>query len=123
MVLMAGNAETIWSISPRCRVARHCRDVALKLGFKKPTLGEKWLKIDNEELMKFMMTVPAEKLGLTMIGMTEIFESMQLPVTPVIDGDFLPKSLPELRKEAPKKLVITGTCQYEGLLFCEFNND
>uniref|UniRef100_A0AC34PXE9 Carboxylic ester hydrolase n=1 Tax=Panagrolaimus sp. JU765 TaxID=591449 RepID=A0AC34PXE9_9BILA len=117
MVLMAGNAETIWSVSPRCRVARNCRAKALKLGFKKPSPGEKWSKTDHEELMRFMLTVPAEKLGLTMIGMTEIFESMQLPVTPVIDGDFLPKSLAELRKEAPKKLVIAGNCQYEGLLF------
>ncbi|KAE9548030.1 hypothetical protein FO519_008759 [Halicephalobus sp. NKZ332] len=115
MILLAGNAETIWSVSPKCRVAKNSRKKAIELGFKKS--GEKWSKSDNEALMKFMMTVPAEKLGLTMVGMTDIFESMQLPVTPVIDGDFLPKSLDELRKEAPKKIVIAGNCQYEGLSF------
>ena len=119
---MAGNAETMWSVSPRCRVAKNCREKALALGFIKPSLFPKWSKTDNEALLEFMMKVPANKLGLTMVGSTNIFESIQLPVTPVIDGDFLPKSLTELRKEAPKKLIIAGDCQFEGLLFCKFLN-
>ena len=120
MILMAGNAETMWSVSPRCRVARTCREKAMQLGFRKISPGPKWTVEDNELLHSFMKSVPAHKLGLTMVGSTNIFESIQLPVTPVIDGDFLPKSLLELRKEAPKKLIIVGDCQFEGLLFCKF---
>uniref|UniRef100_A0A914PJS8 Carboxylic ester hydrolase n=1 Tax=Panagrolaimus davidi TaxID=227884 RepID=A0A914PJS8_9BILA len=120
IILMAGNAETMWSISPRCKVAKNCQRKAMQLGFIKPTVGLKWTKEDNEAMLKFMKNVPANTLGLTMVGSTNIFDSIQLPLTPVIDGDFLPKCLTELRKESPKKLIIAGNCEFEGLLFREF---
>uniref|UniRef100_A0AC35FZV2 Carboxylesterase type B domain-containing protein n=1 Tax=Panagrolaimus sp. PS1159 TaxID=55785 RepID=A0AC35FZV2_9BILA len=117
IILMAGNAETMWSISPRCKVAKNCQRKAIQLGFIKPTAGLKWTKEDNEAMLKFLKNVPANTLGLTMVGSTNIFDSIQLPLTPVIDGDFLPKCLTELRKESPKKLIIAGNCEFEGLLF------
>lgn len=36
---------------------------------------------------------------------------------PVLDGDFLPKSIDELRAEAPRKTALVGTCEYEALIF------
>lgn len=40
--------------------------------------------------------------------------------TPVIDGDFLPSTVDEMRKCAPPKPRMTGVAKMEGLLFCEF---
>jgi hypothetical protein len=37
-----------------------------------------------------------------------------LKFSPVIDGDFLPHDIQQLRKEAPKKRVITGATEREG---------
>jgi hypothetical protein len=35
----------------------------------------------------------------------------------VFDGDFFPRPLNELRKEAPKKDILTGVTTFEGLMF------
>jgi hypothetical protein len=41
-----------------------------------------------------------------------------LAIGPVIDGDFFPESLEELRKKTPAtKQFINGTTEFEGLLF------
>lgn len=39
-----------------------------------------------------------------------------LTFIPNLDGDLFPKPLDELRKEAPKKQMMTGVDEYEGLL-------
>lgn len=61
---MAGSAETMWSMSPRCKVAKNCQEKAISLGFIKPTTGSKWIKEDNQAMLEFMKNVPANKLGI-----------------------------------------------------------
>ena len=57
-------------------------------------------------------------LGASVLEDNTMFEEMRLSLTPVIDGEFLPKSITELRKEARPTTVLVGGCRYEGLLFC-----
>lgn len=49
------------------------------------------------------------------------FNKIGLELAPYVDGEFLPKPISQLRKEAPKKRCLVGTCEYEGLLFGMFN--
>ncbi|CCD69466.1 Esterase cest-33 [Caenorhabditis elegans] len=44
-----------------------------------------------------------------------------LTFIPNLDGDFFPKPLDELRKEAPKKQMMTGVTEYEGLMLASMN--
>uniref|UniRef100_A0A914DY83 Carboxylesterase type B domain-containing protein n=1 Tax=Acrobeloides nanus TaxID=290746 RepID=A0A914DY83_9BILA len=40
-----------------------------------------------------------------------------IDLAPNIDGDFMPKSIDELRKDMPKKIVLDGVTEKEGLVF------
>lgn len=68
--------------------------------------------------MDFLRKQPSKKLAL---GMSEAKRTNKNPYglffVPVVDGDFFPASIPELRKQAPKKSFMIGTTEYEGLLF------
>uniref|UniRef100_A0A1I7UMT8 Carboxylic ester hydrolase n=1 Tax=Caenorhabditis tropicalis TaxID=1561998 RepID=A0A1I7UMT8_9PELO len=44
-----------------------------------------------------------------------------LTFIPNLDGDFFPKSLNELRREAPKKQMMIGVDEYEGLMLAMMN--
>jgi hypothetical protein len=46
-------------------------------------------------------------------------DNMGVSFGPFIDGDFLPKPIAELRKEAPRKKWMFGTTEFEGLFFSE----
>ena len=74
--------------------------------------------------MEFLKKQPSKKLGM---GLTTTERTEENPYgmffVPVIDGDFLPESIGELRKKTPKKLCITGTTEYEGLLFGKKKQD
>ena len=65
-----------------------------------------------------MRHVPANKLALGMsfdnfrLGRGDL----RLLIGPRIDGDFLPRSIAELRSEAPPKPKLIGLCEHEGLL-------
>uniref|UniRef100_A0A914EQM4 Carboxylesterase type B domain-containing protein n=1 Tax=Acrobeloides nanus TaxID=290746 RepID=A0A914EQM4_9BILA len=43
------------------------------------------------------------------------FNNGVIDLVPNIDGDFLPKSIDELRKDMPKKIVLDGVTEKEGI--------
>ena len=71
----------------------------------------------NKSLMDFLKEQPSKKLGCGIdIRRTEE-NPYPMSFVPVVDGDFLPEPISELRKKAPKKLCMVGTTEFEGLLF------
>ncbi|KAK0406794.1 hypothetical protein QR680_018811 [Steinernema hermaphroditum] len=118
-VVMGGSAETMWSVADTRRVVDYCRQHAIKCGFRRAgkTENDEWTEEDNAAMVAYLRRIPASRLGTSMIGNPELFSSARLPLTPVVDGDILPKPIVELRAEAPPKNVMAGVCQYEALLF------
>uniref|UniRef100_A0A0R3RL68 COesterase domain-containing protein n=1 Tax=Elaeophora elaphi TaxID=1147741 RepID=A0A0R3RL68_9BILA len=95
---VSGNAECDWAVAVNERIVDVCQRFARKVGWKKDgkakvfegsIFNRKWI---NESRTRVILA-------------------------PVIDGDFLPKSIEELRKEEPVKKCMTGTCKYESLFF------
>ncbi|VDM37664.1 unnamed protein product [Toxocara canis] len=72
----------------------------------------------SRSLMEFLKKQPSKNLALGILP-TRKKETRQsgLYFVPIIDGDFLPEPVAELRKKTPKKICIIGTTEYEGLLF------
>uniref|UniRef100_A0A914BZG4 Carboxylesterase type B domain-containing protein n=1 Tax=Acrobeloides nanus TaxID=290746 RepID=A0A914BZG4_9BILA len=104
VVPMAGNASCEWAINNNA--VEKSRLMALKNGITEN---------DSHELIRRMREVPAMKLA-TGLGSDTTGGKMQTTIGPRIDGDFLPKTPIELRKEAPKKKRLTGICEAEGIL-------
>ncbi|KAI6174879.1 Carboxylic ester hydrolase [Aphelenchoides bicaudatus] len=73
----------------------------------------------NAALLSFYKKAKAQSLALGIMPHPRFrFRSKaMIALGPVIDGDFFPKPLEELRKEAPNKPFLNGTTQFEGLLF------
>ncbi|MCP9257301.1 Carboxylic ester hydrolase [Dirofilaria immitis] len=95
VIAMSGNAECAWAHSETERIVDVCKKFAESREY-------------HEEMLDYLRTLP-----------TKVFERRRIRIilSPVIDGDFLPKSIEELRKEAPIKNCIIGTCKYESLIF------
>lgn len=55
-----------------------------------------------------------------MIGDRSIINKLRIPLTPVIDGEILPKPISQLRAEAIPRQIIAGVSEFESLLFCKF---
>lgn len=69
-------------------------------------------------MLNYLRTLPTKVFENSIFDRNWINESRTgIILAPVIDGDFLPKSIKELRKEAPIKNCITGTCKHESLIF------
>ena len=86
--------------------------------------GQKLFITDGKssiDLLNFLRTRRTREFERGLIGRKGVEVSkIGLDLAPVI-GDcayhFLPKPIDQLRKEAPKKNMMLGTCQHEGLLF------
>ncbi|KAF1753129.1 hypothetical protein GCK72_019685 [Caenorhabditis remanei] len=74
---------------------------------------------DSKVLFNWYQTQPAETLSNVKNFKKSI--SGFLTFIPNFDGDFFPKPLDELRKEAPKKQMMTGVTEYEGLMMAMIN--
>jgi hypothetical protein len=73
----------------------------------------------NREVFNFYKKCDANQLALGVNPNPEFkfYPDLSIPLGPCYDNDFFPKSLDELREEAPKKSVINGITEFEGLLF------
>ncbi|KAL6741099.1 hypothetical protein Aduo_014389 [Ancylostoma duodenale] len=116
-IVMGGSTFCYWSTTTKEKCADYCRQKALKLGWK-PRGNYTTHEEESKDLLEFMRTVPAHKLGMHMIGNRVFFDEARLPLTPVVDGEILPKEIHELRAEAPTMESICGVGQQESLLFC-----
>ncbi|CAD6191147.1 unnamed protein product [Caenorhabditis auriculariae] len=116
VVPMAGNGECEWSTVAEPKLVASCKDFATRKhwdgGSEENATSEmiSYLKTRKEkEFERRLLTrkgVDVSKIGLDLA-----------PVIGKSPEDFLPKPIDELRKEAPKKNIMVGTCEYEGLLF------
>lgn len=102
----SGSAYCDFAIRPKNLQAKIFREFAKSLGYE----GE-----DSESLLKWYQTQESETFMET-----ENFKrpaSGFLSFVPNLDGDFFPKPLDELRKDAPKLDAIATVGEYEGLGF------
>ncbi|CAD5225144.1 unnamed protein product [Bursaphelenchus xylophilus] len=117
-IAMAGNAYATFSRQHAKRMREEWLYFATTMnGFK---YDEKATDEEiNEQLVKFLRALPASKLELSLLPSRKlrINKDGRIHVCPVVDGDFFPKEFLELRKEMPKKQVITGVTKWESLLF------
>ncbi|WKY04925.1 hypothetical protein Q1695_005717 [Nippostrongylus brasiliensis] len=75
---------------------------------------------DTEGLLRFMEAQPASRIEVGLQPIKPIPSaktSGTLAFLPNFDGDFFPRPLDELRREGPRKPIITGTTAHEGLFF------
>ncbi|GMS91462.1 hypothetical protein PENTCL1PPCAC_13637, partial [Pristionchus entomophagus] len=106
VIPMAGTAECRWAVYQN--MPQQCVNKAARLGisdFK-----------NSKELLEKLRAVPADQLGVKIFKM-EKEEDADFETQPIIDGDFFPASLDELRKRAIPKPMMTGIAKEEGLFF------
>uniref|UniRef100_A0A8R1DSE9 Carboxylic ester hydrolase n=1 Tax=Caenorhabditis japonica TaxID=281687 RepID=A0A8R1DSE9_CAEJA len=109
---MAGNGECDFAVRTNEQQAKLSKEFAHYLGWQ----GE---DTDTEGLLDFIDSQPIYKIEMG-INPKRGFQHSQagnLYFVPNFDGDFFPKPLSELRKEVPRKQLMTGTTKFEGLFF------
>jgi hypothetical protein len=74
-------------------------------------------------MLDHLRTIAADRFATPLKLKMDLKDSVRLDVGPRIDGDFFPKSLDELYKEAPNKRRLIGTAHDEGLIFSLFKRN
>ena len=74
-------------------------------------------EVVSESVMKFLRGQPAKVLALGLPRRNFKANIAGLAFGPVIDGDFIPEPILELRKKTPPKFCLTGATDYEVLLY------
>ncbi|CAD6188037.1 unnamed protein product [Caenorhabditis auriculariae] len=105
VIPMAGNANCYWAISSN--TLSSCRNLARSIEIHDEQDSEQWI----EKLRK----VNAETFAR---GIGDKIDTNKTPcsIGPIYDNVFLPKSVQELRQEAPAKPCITGCARSEGFI-------
>lgn len=116
-IVMGGNTFCHWSTTTKEKCADYCRRKALKLGWRPRPEGYHSHEEESEDMLEFMRKVPARRLRSHMVGNRVFFSEGRLPLTPVVDGEILPKEISQLRAEAPPMESIAGVGRQESLLF------
>ncbi|CAI2353620.1 unnamed protein product [Caenorhabditis sp. 36 PRJEB53466] len=112
VVPMSGNAYCEFAVRTAESQGNVCREYARHLGYT----GN-----DSKSLLEWIKAKPIaemEKMNGFVVPASGI-----LAYVPNLDGDFLPKPLDELRKEAAKKDVMIGVVEHEGLFFDFLSRD
>uniref|UniRef100_A0A1I7XQY1 Carboxylic ester hydrolase n=1 Tax=Heterorhabditis bacteriophora TaxID=37862 RepID=A0A1I7XQY1_HETBA len=116
----AGGASVdLLSLSPHSRDLFH--RVIPMAGCGENDFAVRWKgnESDTEDLLRWMISQSSSSLevGISPKKGFKHSQSGNLYFVPNYDGDFFPRPISELRKEAPHKSVMTGTTQWEGLFF------
>ncbi|GMT20851.1 hypothetical protein PFISCL1PPCAC_12148, partial [Pristionchus fissidentatus] len=105
VIPMGGNASTKWAFAPSMKKVCERRVKKMKVESS-----------DSKDLIEKLRQLPASVFEVNMFG-ADLVDGADLECTPVIDGDFLPSSIDELRRVAPAKPMMTGVAKLEALLF------
>ncbi|KAK6023291.1 hypothetical protein OSTOST_10928 [Ostertagia ostertagi] len=108
---MAGNASCSWAMHND--MVEESRKFAERNGIHETR--------DSKKMVDALRGLPCSKFALSLM------ENMEKPSVasscasgPRLDFDFIPKSVSELRKEAPAKPMLIGCSASEGLMFLGF---
>ncbi|CAD5220597.1 unnamed protein product [Bursaphelenchus xylophilus] len=105
---MAGNAHCMWAMNDKN--VETCRKRMRRMGIK-PTLT-------TEETDEALRIIDAMEFGTKMkLSSSGYGLKPSTEISPRIVPPFFPKSLDELRAEAPVKPILVGVSEHEGLLF------
>ncbi|VDM57599.1 unnamed protein product [Angiostrongylus costaricensis] len=99
LIPMAGCGECEFAMRTNKSQAKLCREFARFIGWTGD--GKKISLLENKNSF----------------GGFHSSQSGNLLFVPNFDGDFFPKPMDELRRESPRKQIMLGTTQHEGLFF------
>ncbi|CEF61166.1 Carboxylesterase, type B domain-containing protein [Strongyloides ratti] len=117
-IVIDGAATISWALSNSNSLIELCRNKALELGYIREgkSINDSWTKKDNENMIKYLRTLPSEKFVISRSKTVNYIWDHSTKIGPVIDGEFLPQSIKQLRAESEPKPVILGYTQHEELL-------
>uniref|UniRef100_A0A914WTT7 Carboxylesterase type B domain-containing protein n=1 Tax=Plectus sambesii TaxID=2011161 RepID=A0A914WTT7_9BILA len=104
---MAGTASAIWAMNPS--VAEHTKELAAQLDC---------VTSPSEAMIECLHNKSNADITSALMKLGQDYNRLSFfRFTPVIDGDFLPHPVTIMRQNAPKKSVITGMAEVEGITF------
>uniref|UniRef100_A0A0N5AA55 Carboxylic ester hydrolase n=1 Tax=Syphacia muris TaxID=451379 RepID=A0A0N5AA55_9BILA len=115
VIPIAGAVACPWAIKTVSEIRNTAIKQAKSCGWQPPSnVSDKEI---NKSLVDFLRQLPSKKLGVGLQMSTENDTFSASAYTPVLDGNFFPEPISELRKKLPKMLCMAGTCEYEALIF------